>query len=134
MNVIVVIVGWLIILTGLFGIASPHSLIDMILAWSSTTRFYFTVIVRIVFGVIFIFAALRCRVPWLIYVIGTLALLAGIVLFFLGAARVDETVNWFAARSDLCIRLTYVVTTLFGVLLVYAGSKRHQFSNIDRTN
>lgn len=124
MNVIVVIVGWLVILTGLWGIASPHSLIDMVLAWSSSTRFYFTVITRVVLGVIFIFAAPRCRVPWVIYVIGILTLLAGVALFFLGASRVDEIVNWFAARSDLCIRLAYVVTTLFGVLLVYAGSKR----------
>lgn len=124
MNVIVVIVGWLIVLTGLWGIASPHSLIDMVVAWSSTNRFYFTVIFRVVLGVIFILAAPRCRVPWLIYALGILALLAGVVLFFLGAARVDAIVHWFAARSDLRIRLTYVVDTLFGALLVYAGSKR----------
>lgn len=124
MNLIVVIVGYLIVLTGLWGIASPHSLIGLVVAWASTARFYFTVIIRIVLGAIFIFAAPRCRIPWLIYAIGILTLLAGVTLFFLGASRVDEIVNWFATRSDLCIRLTYVVTTLFGVLLVYAGSKR----------
>jgi hypothetical protein len=124
MNVLVVIVGWLIVLVGLWGIAGPHSLIDMVLAWPSATRFYVTAITRIVVGVIFIFAAQRCRIPWLIYVIGILVLLSGIVLFFLGAGRLDEIVHWFAARSDLCIRLAYVVDTLFGLLLVYAGSKR----------
>ena len=40
-NVISVIVGWLIILLGLFGIASPHSLIDAVLGWPTATRFYF---------------------------------------------------------------------------------------------
>jgi hypothetical protein len=123
MNVIVV-VGWLIVLIGLWGIARPHSLIDTVLAWPSATRLYVTAITRIVVGVIFIFAAPRCRIPWLIYVLGVLVLLSGIVLFFLGAGRVDEIVNWFAARSDLCIRPAYVVTTLFGALVVYAGSKR----------
>jgi hypothetical protein len=50
-NVIIVIVGWLIILLGLFGIASPHSLIDAVLGWPTATRFYFSVLTRVVLGV-----------------------------------------------------------------------------------
>ena len=73
-----VIIGWLIILEGLFGIARPHALIDMVVGWPSAPRFYFSVIVRVVLGILFLFAAPRCRVPWLIYVLGIFVLLAGI--------------------------------------------------------
>ena len=124
MNIIVVIVGWLILLLGLLGIASPHSLVNAVLGMSSATRFYVTVIVRIVAGIIFLFAARRCRVAWLVYLFGVIILLSGIVLLFLGAGRLDGIVNWFAARSDAGLRSAYGVDVIIGALLIFAGSKR----------
>jgi hypothetical protein len=124
MNVVVVIVGWLILLLGLLGIASPHSLVNGVLGMSSVTRFYVTVIVRIVVGIIFLLAARRCRVAWLVYLFGVVILLSGLVLLFLGAGRLDEIINWFAARSDLGLRSAYVVDVIIGATLIFAGSKR----------
>ena len=124
MNIIVLIVGWLILLLGLLGIASPYSLVNAVLGMSSATRFYVTVIVRIVLGIIFLFAARRCRVAWLVYLFGVIILLSGIVLLFLGAGRLDGIVNWFAARSDAGLRFAYVVDVIIGALLIFAGSKR----------
>jgi ABC-type xylose transport system permease subunit len=123
-NLIIVIVGWLINLLGLFGIASPHWLIDAVLGWPTAVRFYSSVLTRVVLGVLFIFAAPRCRLPRLIYVLGAIILLIGIVLFFLGADRVDKILHWFVACLELCIRFIYLVGILFGSLLIYAGSKR----------
>jgi hypothetical protein len=124
MNIIVLIIGWLVLLLGLLGIASPHSLVNAVLGMSSATRFYVTVIVRIVVGIIFLFAARRCRVAWLVYLFGVIILLSGIVLLFLGAGRLDEIINWFAARSDAGLRSAYVVDVIIGALLIFAGSKR----------
>jgi len=124
MNIIVLIVGWLILLLGLLGIASPHSLVDAVLGMSSATRFYVTVIVRIVVGIIFLYAARRCRVAWLVYLFGVIILLSGIVLLFLGAGRLDEIINWFAARPDAGLRSAYIVDVIIGALLIFAGSKR----------
>ena len=124
MNIIVLIVGWLILLLGLLGIASPHSLVDAVVGMSSATRFYVTVIVRIVVGIIFLYAARRCRVAWLVYLFGVIILLSGIVLLFLGAGRLDEIINWFAARSDAGLRSAYIVDVIIGFLLIFAGSKR----------
>ena len=124
MNIIVLIVGWLVLLLGLLGIASPHSLVNAVLGMSSATRFYVTVIVRIVLGIIFLFAARRCRVAWLVYLFGVIILLSGITLLFLGAGRLDGIVNWFAARSGAGLRSAYVVDVIIGALLIFAGSKR----------
>jgi hypothetical protein len=124
MNVIVLIVGWLILLLGILGIASPHSLVNGVLGMSSATRFYVTVIVRIVIGIIFLLAARRCGVAWLVYLFGVIILISGIVLLFLGAGRLDEIINWFAACSDTGLRSAYVVDVIIGALLIFAGSKR----------
>jgi len=75
-------------------------------------------------GIIFLFAARRCRVAWLVYLFGVIILLSGIVLFFLGVGRLDQIVNWFAARSDAGLRSAYVVDVIIGALLIFAGSRR----------
>ena len=124
MNIIDLIVGWLLLLLGLLGIASPHSLVDAVLGMSSATRFYVTVIVRIVVGIIFLYAARRCRVAWLVYLFGVIILLSGIVLLFLGVGRLDQALNWFAARSDAGLRSAYVFDVIIGALLIFAGSRR----------
>jgi hypothetical protein len=124
MNIIVLIVGWLILLLGLLGIASPHSLVNAVLGMPSATRFYVTVIVRIVVGIIFLLASRCCRVAWLVYLFGVIILLSGIVVLFLGAGRLDGIINWFAARSDAGLRSAYVVDVIIGGLLIFAGSKR----------
>jgi hypothetical protein len=132
MNIIVLVVGWLILLLGLLGIASPRSLVDAVLGMSSDTRFYVMVIVRIVVGIIFLVAARRCRVAWLVYLFGVIILLSGLILLFLGAGRLDEIINWFAARSDAALRSAYVVDVIIGALLIFAGSKRRLARQIDK--
>jgi hypothetical protein len=124
MNIVVVIVGWLIALIGLFGIARPHGLIDAVLNMQSATRFWLSVIVRIVVGIIFLFGARRCRVAWFVYLMGIIFLVSGIVLFLLGAGRVDAIINWFAARTDTGIRYAYAVDVILGALIIFTGSKR----------
>jgi hypothetical protein len=69
-------------------------------------------------------AARRCRLAWLVYLFGGIILLSGLVLLFLGAGRLDEIINWFAARSDLGLRSAYVVDVIIGAVLIFAGSKR----------
>jgi hypothetical protein len=82
--------------------------------------------VRIVVGIIFLFAARQCRVAWLVYLFGVIILLSGIVLLFLGAGCLDGIINWFAARSDAGLRSAYVVDVIIGALLIFAGSSsRH---------
>lgn len=124
MNILVAIAGWIIVGVGVLGIVRPHLMLDLILGWPSDIRFYVAVTTRIVLGLLFIFVARSCRLPRFVLAIGIIALAAGIVIALLGAGRVDLMVQWMSGQSSTSIRLLYMATTVFGVLLAYSGVRR----------
>jgi hypothetical protein len=124
MNFLVALVGWVLVTTGLLGIAQPHLMLSWVRGWPRDVQFYVTVGTRVLLGLLFIFAAPKCRLPRFIRTIGIIALLAGSVYFFLGPGRVDSLIQWMFCQRSMFIQLLYVVTILFGVALIYSGSRR----------
>jgi len=124
MNILVALVGWMLVAIGLLGIARPHLMLAWVLSWPTDVRLYVTVATRIILGLVFIFAAPKCRFPRFIYAIGIIALIAGLVYLFLGASRLEAIVQWMSGQSTVFIQLLYAATAIFGALLVYSGFKR----------
>ena len=124
MNFLVALVGWVLVATGLLGIAQPHLMLGWVLGWPGDVRFYVTVGTRVLLGLLFIFAAPKCRLPRFIRTIGIIALVAGAVYFFLGRGRLDSLIQWMFGQPSMFIQLLYSVTILFGVALIYSGSRR----------
>jgi uncharacterized protein YjeT (DUF2065 family) len=123
MNFIVALVGGLIVAIGALGIVRPHLMAEWILTLPSEIRFYLTVIVRLLLGVLLIITAPRCRLPRFFYVLGAIILLAALALFFFGPVRLESIIRQISSLPNMMIRLLYVVTVLFGALLVYASAK-----------
>jgi hypothetical protein len=124
MNFLVALVGWVLVATGLLGIAQPHLMLSWVRGWPRNVQFYVTVGTRVLLGLLFIFAAPKCRLPRFIRTIGIIALLAGAVYFFLGPGRVDSLIQWMFGQRSMLIQLLYAVTILFGVALIHSGSRR----------
>jgi hypothetical protein len=124
MNFLVALVGWVLVATGLLGIAQPHLMLSWVRGWPQDVRFYVTVGTRVLLGLLFIFAATKCRLPRFIRTIGIIALVAGVVYFFLGRGRLDLLIQWTFGQPSMFIQLLYAVTILFGVALIYSGSRR----------
>ena len=57
MNLIVVLIGWIIVAIGLFGIARPYLTPESVLGWPPDLLLYITVGTRIVLGLLLFFAA-----------------------------------------------------------------------------
>src|ERR1017187_3885328 len=91
----------------------------LVLSWPSDVRFYVIVCERILFGLFFIFAAPKSRLPQFMYAIGGITLLAGIAFIFLGSHRLEAIVRWMFIQPNLFIQTMYAVAVLFGALLVF---------------
>jgi uncharacterized membrane protein YuzA (DUF378 family) len=124
MNFLVALVGWVLVATGLLGIAQPHLMLSWVRGWPRDVQFYVTVGTRVLLGLLFIFAAPKCRLPRFIRTIGIIALVAGAVYFFLGRGRVDSLIQWMFGQRSMLIQLLYAVTILLGVALIHSGSRR----------
>ena len=93
MNFLVALVGCVLVATGLLGISQPHVMLSWVLDWPVDVRFCVTVGTRVSLGLLFIFAAPRCRLSRFIRTIGIIALVAGAVYFFLGRGRLDSLIQ-----------------------------------------
>jgi hypothetical protein len=124
MNFVVAIVGWMIVATGVLGIAQPHLMLSWVLGWPADVRFYVTVGTRLLLGLLFIFAAPKCRWPRFIRIMGVIALLTAVVYSFLGRGRLELLIQWLFGQPSVFIQLLYAASVLFGVVLVYSGSRR----------
>ena len=123
MNLIVAFIGWIIVATGLLGIAQPHLIPTAVLSWRPDLLFYITVGTRILIGLVLFFAAPSCRLPRFTRLIGLIAVVSGIVSAFIGASRLESIVQWVSARPTGIIRLLYALDIVLGALLAYSGSK-----------
>jgi hypothetical protein len=84
--------------------------------WPRDVQFYVTVGTRVLLGLLFIFAAPKCRLPRFIRTIGIIALVAGAVYFCLGRGRVDSLIQWMFGQPSMFIQLLYAVTIVFGAV------------------
>jgi len=119
--IIVSILGVLITLIGVMGIAKPQRLIYLVEHWHGPTRFWVAIVVRVLLGVALLAVAPACRLPMLVRIIGVISIVAAMGILIFGRARLDSFIRWWLMRPAL-MRLSATVAVAFGVLLVYAGA------------
>jgi hypothetical protein len=120
---VVVLIGCAIAAIGLHGIVHPEQL-AMVRGWPPHLLWAVAVGVRVVLGVFFLIAAPRCRFPGFVGAVGLLALAAAAGLLVVGPGRLEALVDWWFRQSPQTLRAVYVADVVFGVVLVYAGSRR----------
>ena len=121
MAIIVSILGGLITLSGIIGIAKPQLLINLVEHWHGPSRFWIAILVRVILGVVLLVVAPACRLPMFVHIVGVISIVAALGILILGRTRLDSFIKWWLIRPAL-IRFSGFVAIAFGALLVYAGA------------
>jgi energy-converting hydrogenase Eha subunit E len=109
----------LICAIGVVCIAAPSWLVDVMLRHAAR-MLYYAAGFRILFGAVLVLAAPASRAPDVIYILGIVVIVAGIILLFVGQKRFREMINWLAARGPTFVRVWGVLGLLLGWALGYA--------------
>lgn len=121
MKLIVILLGLLLGLLGLAGLATPAPMIQSVSrVWSVPRGLYLAVTLRLFFGAALLGIAPESRFPVALQVIGILSLISALVLPLIGLRRMQELLRWWTSRSDRFIRLWAMLALLFGLFLIYA--------------
>ena len=114
------------ILMGLLGISlliKPEILIGWIENNMETTPLYISaIVVRLVFGVLFLAAARESKFPGVIKFLGYLFVLAAIVFIFIGQERFQNFISSVIPNVYPYARIISVLVIAFGGFLIYAFS------------
>jgi hypothetical protein len=121
MTILVTLVGALLALLGLGVMIVPSTLKKTLWSLMESDRFHLIAILRIVLGVLLILAAGQTRSPTLVFIVGGLMILAGILIPVMGKARIQALAGWWMNKSDNILRLWGLMAFLLGIALVGAG-------------
>ncbi len=121
MEVLVALSGGLISAAGVVGFGAPRQILDGFLGWQPRSRFYFAVGGRLAFGATLLLGASESRFTNVIFALGVIGIVPGLVVAFLGGARAEWFFQSCHQRSDLVLRASFLAAALFGGFLMYTG-------------
>ena len=120
---IILLLGVVICVLSAFGVYAPIKLTNWVKsAWVKKPTFPFAVIVRLVMGLVLIFAAPGSKFPLFFEVLGGLFIVAAIVILVSGRDRTGRLLDWFERFPVWAIRLWCLPGVFFGAFLIYGIS------------
>jgi uncharacterized protein YjeT (DUF2065 family) len=93
----------------------------MLSFWMHGKRLYVGGLLRLLFGAIFLWSASQARLRGVIYALGILMLLGGILIFVAGPVKVKKMLNWWSKKPDSILRLVAILILLIGALVIYSA-------------
>ena len=122
MTILVAVLGALIVLLGVVGLAQPDRFRAMFTTMDSRTRFVLAIGIRLAMAGLLWWLADDLRHPHVMRVLALIALLAAIALAIMGPARLDRLIAWWLSRSDGLLRVSALLVAVFGAFLVYVAT------------
>ena len=114
-------VGILFVVVGVIYTVSP-SIIRIIIDYAKVgNRIYFLAPIRLVLGALLLVAAPKAANIWIPGIIGALAVISGISVYFLGLARIRAIMDWWKVLPDNKLRIVAIIAAILGVLLIYSA-------------
>jgi hypothetical protein len=120
MTLVAVIICLLTAAFGALGIASPSRLLGVVRYFQTPMGLYFAAAIRVLLGVALLFAAPTSRAPGLIYIVGVVIIVIGVITLFFGLERFRRLLDWWSAQGTAFVRGWAVLALLFGLSLAYA--------------
>lgn len=114
------LLGVFTLLMGVWGVLVPARLADFVSRFSSKAGLWFAAGIRLVFGLALWFAAPASRAPLLLQVLGFVALVAAVILPFMGVDRFKRLIDWWTALSPNAMRFNSLFAVAVGAVILWA--------------
>lgn len=120
MTIVVLVLSIFIAALGALGMAAPERLAGVVRSFQTRTGLYITGVTRIVFGVALVFAAPGSRAPAVLWILGIVIFVTGLITPVIGLERFRHLTDWWLARGPWFARIWGFVAFAMGLLLAYA--------------
>ncbi len=114
------LLGVFSLLMGVWGVLAPSRLADFATRFGSKGGLWVAAAIRLVFGLALWFAAPASRAPLLLQVLGVIALVAAVVLPFMGVDRFKRLIDWWTGLSPAAMRFNSLFAIAFGAAVLWA--------------
>ncbi len=114
------LLGVFTLLMGVWGVLVPSRLADFVTRFASKGGLWVSAAIRLAFGLALWFAAPASRAPLLLQVLAVVALLAAVVLPFMGVERFKRLIDWWTGLSPTAMRFNSLIAVAFGAAILWA--------------
>ncbi|MFW2389217.1 MAG: hypothetical protein ACN4G0_12825 [Polyangiales bacterium] len=108
------------LLMGAWGLLVPARLAAFAARFGTAGGLWFAAGIRLVLGLALWFAAPASRAPLLLQVLGVVALIAAVVIPFVGVDRFKRLIDWWTKLSPAAMRATSLFAVAFGAAILWA--------------
>ena len=127
MKLIIKLFGILLLLSGILLLIKP----EFVFGWiennvENTSLYLIAILVRLVFGVLFIVAARESKYPRVIKFLGYLFVLAALTLIFVGQENFQNFIISLFPHVTPYAPLAGLLSIVFGGLIIYSFSKNKE--------
>ncbi len=105
---------------GALGVVSPSALLGIVRRFQTPTGVYAAAAIRVVFGVVLLFAAPTSRVPEAVRILAVILIAAGVITPFFGLERFRRLLDWWTALGPGLVRAWAAFAFFFGLVVAYA--------------
>lgn len=126
MPLLALLIGVLLAVQGLVGIAAPDVFLNIIRFMQTPPVIYVAAVLRVTFGIVLVAAAPGSRAPMFLRVFGSIIVIGGLLTPFIGVWAGQHILDWWAAGGVGLVRMFAGVSLALGVLVVYAVARRHE--------
>ena len=128
MKLIIKLFGILMLFAGISLLINPEFIIGWIEENIENISLYISaIVVRLVFGILFLAAARESKYPGVIKIFGYVFIIAAIVLFLIGQESFQNFINLVIPEVKPFARITGLLSIAFGGFLLYAFIRNKEF-------
>ncbi len=124
MTIAALVIGLLILVQGLAGLASPDTFVAAVRMFQEPPVIYFAAVVRVAFGVVLVLAAPVSRFPRLLRGLGVLIVVGGALTPVVGLQFAQVVLGWWSSGGAWVVRAWAAVALLLGAFILFAVSGR----------
>jgi len=115
------LLGAVIVIMGfIFGI-KPEVFQKYVKFWNSRKRIVTGGVISLLFGIIFLLAAFKCRGPVVITIFGIWAIIKGIILFVINEKKLNAYLEWWLEKPLSAMRIMGIILLALGILVVWCA-------------
>lgn len=127
MKLIIKLFGILLLISGISLLMKPEIIFDWIENNMENTSLYISaIVVRLVFGVLFIVAAKESKYSGLVKFLGYVFIIAAITFIFIGQERFQHLISSLILNVKPFAPVSGLLSIAFGGFIIYAFSRKHE--------
>ena len=119
MVILAKIISIIIVVAGIVFAIAPDAVRKFLAFAKKDKNVYIGGIVRVLFGIILLFAAASCKIPWFVTLFGIILLSTGLLIFALSIEKLHALLDWVGTKPDIFLRIGAGFAIVVGALLLY---------------